>query len=78
MLGVPFVIVFTGIAWPLSTRVLFRFTLDEVPCGKQPFDEEIAKFVARYPRMQQALRLSSAPPHRLAGWLPARRSTRSP
>ena len=43
MLGVPIVIVFTGIAWLLITRVLFRFNLDEVPGGKQLIDEEIAK-----------------------------------
>ncbi len=43
MLGVPIVVVFIAMAWLLITRVLFRFTLDEIPGGKQMIEGEIAE-----------------------------------
>ncbi|WP_281966068.1 SLC13 family permease [Serinicoccus marinus] len=41
MLGVPIVVVFIGIAWLLITRLMFRFTLEEIPGGRQLIDTEI-------------------------------------
>ncbi|WP_082177816.1 SLC13 family permease [Arthrobacter sp. RIT-PI-e] len=43
MLGVPIVVVFIWIAWILITRVIFRFSLEEIPGGKELIDNEIAK-----------------------------------
>ncbi|MGB5953569.1 MAG: SLC13 family permease [Ornithinimicrobium sp.] len=41
MLTIPIVIVFLGLAWLLITRLMFRFTLDEIPGGKEMIDSEI-------------------------------------
>ncbi|TYD00150.1 anion transporter [Arthrobacter echini] len=43
LLGVPIVIVFIGLAWLLITRVIFKFSLEEIPGGKQLIDTEISK-----------------------------------
>lgn len=43
MLGVPIVIVFIGLAWLLITRVIFKFSLQEIPGGKELIDTEISK-----------------------------------
>lgn len=43
MLGVPIVVCFIAAAWWLITRVLFRFTLEEVPGGRQMIEAEIAE-----------------------------------
>ena len=43
MLGVPIVVVFIGLAWLLITRVIFKFSLQEIPGGKELIDNEIAK-----------------------------------
>ncbi|MEQ3553736.1 SLC13 family permease [Pseudonocardia nematodicida] len=40
-LGVPIVIVFTGIAWFLITRFLFRTDLTEIPGGREMIDEQL-------------------------------------
>jgi sodium-dependent dicarboxylate transporter 2/3/5 len=42
MLGVPVVVTFVALAWLLITRVLFRFSLGEVPGGRQMIDAELA------------------------------------
>jgi sodium-dependent dicarboxylate transporter 2/3/5 len=41
MLGVPIVVVFIAIAWLLITRVMFRFSLSDVPGGRAMIDEQI-------------------------------------
>ncbi|WP_269087260.1 SLC13 family permease [Serinicoccus sp. CNJ-927] len=41
VLGVPIVVVFIGIAWLLITRLMFRFTLEEIPGGRQLIDTEV-------------------------------------
>lgn len=43
MLGVPIVITFIALAWLLITRVIFKFTLEEIPGGKQLIENEITK-----------------------------------
>jgi sodium-dependent dicarboxylate transporter 2/3/5 len=41
MLGVPLLATFLVIAWLLITRLLFRFTINEIPGGRQMIDSEI-------------------------------------
>jgi sodium-dependent dicarboxylate transporter 2/3/5 len=42
MLGVPIVVVFTGLSWLLITRVLFRFDIGEVAGGRELIARELA------------------------------------
>ncbi len=41
MLGVPLVVVFLAVAWFLITRVMFRFSLTEIPGGREMINDEI-------------------------------------
>lgn len=43
MIGVPLVVVFILLAWFLITRVMFRFSLQEIPGGRELIDQEIAE-----------------------------------
>ncbi|CAN5197327.1 DASS family sodium-coupled anion symporter [soil metagenome] len=43
LLGVPIAFTFIIVAWVLMTRLLYRFTLDEVPGGRAMIDSEIRK-----------------------------------
>jgi sodium-dependent dicarboxylate transporter 2/3/5 len=40
MLGLPIVVVFIAIAWLLITRVMFRFSLSDIPGGRAMIDEQ--------------------------------------
>ncbi|WP_018155036.1 SLC13 family permease [Demetria terragena] len=41
ILGVPLVVIFIALAWFLITRVMFRFSLSEIPGGRELIDAEI-------------------------------------
>jgi sodium-dependent dicarboxylate transporter 2/3/5 len=43
MLGVPIVVVFIWLAWLIITRITFKFSLQEIPGGKELIDDEISK-----------------------------------
>jgi len=41
IIGVPLAFTFVFIAWFLMTRVLYRFTLEEIPGGRQMIDDQV-------------------------------------
>ncbi|ETX30786.1 SLC13 family permease [Roseivivax isoporae] len=43
MIGFPLALVFILVGWVLMTRVLYRFTLDEIPGGQKMIGDELAR-----------------------------------